>query len=657
MQSKTSLFNKQLLKQDLMSAGWIGIVYFAGLFFSLPLNLMMLESDERRNYSFNSLFDSNAEIQLFLLYIIPVLVAVFLYRYMHVKNAADFIHSLPITRRKIFNHHFLIGIALIVMPLLLIAVTLSLMLPAMDLYMIYTQTDIWEWFGVSVAFSLLLFSAGVLIGMFTGVSAVQGVLTYIFLLFPAGILVLIYSNLDVLLDGFPSSYYQLTNVDLYSPLTDFVDMYDWKFHGWKFSIYMLLSLVFYVLAWFVYHKRPAEASGQPLAFHQVRPIFKYGVTTCMMLFGGFYFDETDNHFGWIVFGYIVGSLIGYLVAEMVLQKTWRVFGKWKGYVLFLAVAGAVILLLSFDVTGYEKRLPEAEQIESVYFNENPMYYSDERSTKNIRDMAIEDPRIIRQVQKLHQQLIEQSSSILPDDRSNEEKLFFSYQLKNGKMINREYYIDLDETYEQYLKPIYESREYKEIKNRILTMDENDFGNLVISSEFDRSSSTSIVEKTEIKEALQQLKQDIYDQKYEEIVHPSDTMAYIEVPEEENMFYQLPILRSYENFQSWLKNQGIYDQTIIQADDISYAVILDERDESQDVYETLYEEKNGDNGLVTENKQKIGRILETVTSEHYGTEDSSHYYAGFYLEGKNNPVVRPISKANVPAFVTDYFGDK
>ncbi|QTM98909.1 hypothetical protein ERJ70_06100 [Sediminibacillus dalangtanensis] len=657
MRSKTSLFNKQLLKQDLLSTGWIAIVYFAGLVFSLPLNLLMLETNERMEYSFNSLFESNGEIQLFLLYIIPVLVAVFLYRYMQVKNASDFIHSLPITRRKIFNHHFLIGIALIVMPLLLTAVILSLMLPALDLYMVYTQADIWEWFGASVAFSLLLFSAGVLIGMFTGISAVQGVLTYIFLLFPAGILVLIYSNLNVLLDGFPTSYYHLTNVNLYSPLTDFVDMNDWKFHGWKFSIYLLLSVVFYALAWFIYHKRPAEASGQPLAFHQVRPIFKYGVTTCMLLFGGFYFDETDNYFGWIVFGYVLGSFIGYLVAEMVLQKTWRVFGKWKGYVLFLAAAGAVILLLSFDITGYEKRIPEAEQIESVYFNENPMYYNDERSTKNIRKLAIQDPAIIRKIQNLHQQIVEQSISGLPENRANKEKLFFSYQLKNGSRINREYYIDLDETFAPYLKPIYESREYKEIKNRILTLDENDFSNLVIFNEFDRSSSTRIVEKTEIKEALQNLKQDIYDQTYEEMVHPIDTMAYIEFPEGENMMYQLPILRSYERFGNWLKKQGIYDQTIIQAEDISYAVILDEREESEDVYQTFYESKNGDNGLVVEDKQKLRETLETTASENHGTNVSSHYYVGLFLEGDEQPVIRPISKNNVPAFVTDYFGNK
>ncbi|WP_053220145.1 DUF6449 domain-containing protein [Virgibacillus senegalensis] len=653
MQSKTSLFNKQLLKQDLLSSGWIGIVYFAGLLFALPLNLLMLETDERMGYSFRSLFESNAEIQLFFLYIIPVLVAVFLFRYMQVKNAADFIHSLPLTRRKIFNHHFLVGILLIVLPLLFTAIILSLMLPAMDLYTVYTQADIWHWFGESVVFSLLLFSAGVLIGMLTGISAVQGVLTYIFLLFPAGILVLVYANLNILLDGFPISFYQLTNVALFSPLTDFIELYNMKFPGWKYAIYLLLSFVFYALGWFIYQKRPSEASGQPMAFHQARPIFKYGVTACMMLFGGFYFGETENQLSWIIFGYVLGSLIGYLIAEMVLQKNWQVFGKWRGYVIFLAVASAIILVFSLDVTGYESRVPEAENIKAVYFNENPMYYSRENDVDKIRELAIQDPAIIGHVRSLHKKIIEQSKGILPKERLNREKIFLSYQLEDGSMVNREYFLDLDETYEEYLKPIYESREYKEIKNPILNLNENDFDNLRISNEMDGTSGTTILEKKEIKEALQALKQDIYDQSYQEIVNPVDTMASIQVPDGEDMYYPLPILKSYEQFGNWLKAHEIYDQTVMQAEDISYAVILDKRQETDDPHQILTERRYAGKGMVIEDKGQIQDALDATASHYYGVEQGP-FFIGYFVEEKDYPIIRSFTKDGVPAFVTEYF---
>ena len=57
----------------------------------------------------------------------------------------------------------------------------------------------------------------------------------------------------------------------------------------------------------------------------------------MMLFTGLYFSETTGKPRWIFFGYIVGSLLGYYLGEIVLQKTWRIRVNLKGYVAFTAV--------------------------------------------------------------------------------------------------------------------------------------------------------------------------------------------------------------------------------------------------------------------------------------------------------------------------------
>ena len=61
--------------------------------------------------------------------------------------------------------------------------------------------------------------------MMTGISAVQGVLTYIFLLFPAGITFLLLMNLNELLFGFPGRYYLNSNIEKLSPLT-YISMID-----------------------------------------------------------------------------------------------------------------------------------------------------------------------------------------------------------------------------------------------------------------------------------------------------------------------------------------------------------------------------------------------------------------------------------------------
>ncbi|UOR10489.1 hypothetical protein [Halobacillus amylolyticus] len=128
MPSKTSSFKREIFKQDLRNVGWVSLVYFAGLVFILPLQLMMDMSspNSRETYLENGLFDPLFlyGIQLILLLIIPVLMAIFLFRYVHVRGAGDFIHSLPIKRSSLFNHHMFSGILLLLLPILIIGLIL-----------------------------------------------------------------------------------------------------------------------------------------------------------------------------------------------------------------------------------------------------------------------------------------------------------------------------------------------------------------------------------------------------------------------------------------------------------------------------------------------------------------------------------------------------
>ena len=58
-----------------------------------------------------------------------------------------------------------------------------------------------------------------------------------------------------------------------------------------------------------------------------------------MLFGGAYFSAVQsNSVAWMIFGYVIGAVIGYYLAEIVLQKTWRVFGHFKGILIYGVIA-------------------------------------------------------------------------------------------------------------------------------------------------------------------------------------------------------------------------------------------------------------------------------------------------------------------------------
>ena len=84
-----------------------------------------------------------------------------------------------------------------------------------------------------------------------------------------------------------------------------------------------------------------------------------------MLTGGMYFGDFQK-MGWIIFGFIVGSLIGYSIATMILEKTWRILYKWKGYIGFAIVASISLLLLNMDIVGYENNVPQDSEVKRVY---------------------------------------------------------------------------------------------------------------------------------------------------------------------------------------------------------------------------------------------------------------------------------------------------
>lgn len=121
MPSRTSLFNKEMILQVGRSVGWISVIYFLGLLFAVPIRIIMTYTDQnfRDLTAVESLFRFDFGLQLILYVSVPVLLAVFLYRFLHVKQAADLMHSMPIKREKIYHFYTLTGLVYLIIPVVL----------------------------------------------------------------------------------------------------------------------------------------------------------------------------------------------------------------------------------------------------------------------------------------------------------------------------------------------------------------------------------------------------------------------------------------------------------------------------------------------------------------------------------------------------------
>lgn len=651
MPSRMSLFNKEMILQVGRNVGWISVIYFLGLLFALPIRMMMIYSEEeyRAFGPVDGMFHFDFELQVILYLTVPVLLAVFLYRFLHVKQAADLIHSLPVKRAKIFHFYTLTGFVYLILPVLFISFITIFVHRIYDLNLQFQLVDIAVWTGTVILFNTVFYMAGVFVAMVTGISVVHGVLTYVLLLFPAGFTILIIYNLGMILYGFPTNYYQVINIEKITPVTHLTWLNSEGLSKQAIGIYLSISVVLYVLSLIIYKKRKIESASEAIAFSSLKAFFKYGVTFCSMLLGGMYFNSAQNQEGWMVFGYVVGAILGYFIAEMILQKTWRVFKKIKGLALF---AGAMIILLLIiqSYTPYERKVPAASEIKSVLMT-NMIYSS---ADDQYAPKPLLEPENIENVINLHNKIIKNEKTNELNMNMNESN-FFIYELENGKKIVRQYEID-PEDYQAELAAIRNSLEYKHATNQLFNVKASKVGVFRISDGSIMNKSVTISDPLKIEEAFALLKQEIEDEKYEWEPRLRGNQSQIEIIVGPNKFYNAELKPTYKKLIQWLSDNELLEQAMVTSEDLDYIVVTNETfteedlklDPEREVMERILSDKNA---LKITNHSQLKTAMENAGYAWFGEEP---YVAVFVYKNANYRELRSFSGKYAPEFVVEHF---
>ncbi|WP_246946115.1 DUF6449 domain-containing protein [Bacillus pinisoli] len=610
MQSKTSWFNREIILQGFRSTGWLAIIYFLGVFFALPLRMMMYVSEEDSMYRYkffqdNNLFSWNPELLTLFSGIVPVLVAVFIFRYVQTKSSSDLIHSLPVTRTQLYFHYVGTGALFLILPVLLNVVILFIIHPVLGLSAFFTGSNILYWAGITIVINLLIFMASVFVGMISGISIIHGVLSYVLLFSPVGFALLITFSLDMFLFGFTPDIMTGNKLEKLSPLIRMGMFNSDLLSTIEVWIYLGLTILLLVLSLVLYKKRRLEAISNPIVFPFLRPIFKYGVTFATMLLGGLYFGQLQNSLGWTIVGYVIGSIIGYLVSEMILQKTWRVLGSLKGYGIYVVGVVVLFLVIHFDVFGYEKRIPELAEIERIYHgHESYMYLNQEEYGVPIE--YFHEQENFENITNLHQAIIEHKSEL--KSRQNivdPEYVYIAYELKNGKRVMREYTISKSE-YASLLRPIYESNEFKLVNFRVMGIEADGIDKIFFTpSGGIQAREVTITDEAEIEELLSLLKEDILNLKYEQ--YQESTISDIRFDMKvDNPHFEThhSISASYVAVEKWLKEKGIYEKAVLSGEDFEYAILLGDHQIDLNEYYSMSNEAMLDKINSLENTVKI-----------------------------------------------------
>ncbi len=379
------------------------------------------------------------------------LVAMAVCSHLYATRSANFTAALPPKRTAMFATHYLTGLLWLVVPFLAMAAI------AMGIYQLKTLDFIavFQVFGPGMATGvgvlLFFYSFAVLCGMLTGHLLALPAFYGIFNGLVGGVWFLLTTIFQEFYYGYPGSvtivpawvswctpvwniFFQHATPDGYDPLV--------------VAVYAGVGVLMALGSWLLYLKRPMERAGDVVIWAGLRPVFRYGVAVCSGLALG---TLTRIVLGLDSLGLAVASLLwgvaGCFVAQMFLTKSVQVLRYWKGASAVALSFVALFGVIQLDLTGYETRVPDPDDVVSVTLSGLSSLPVDTAS--DFLNISTSDSEAISLLTQLHQQLVTQFDSDFFDWSANSNtSLDLTYTLTNGTQISRSYTVPLyaaDET--------------------------------------------------------------------------------------------------------------------------------------------------------------------------------------------------------------------
>jgi hypothetical protein len=229
----------------------------------------------------------------------------------------DFSLALPYSRKTMFLTKWVLGLASILGAFVLNFWIGYFIVKVSKYSYLLNELNLLEMFVAPIMGYFVLFSFAMFIGAIAGDMRSQVILSFIFLVFPMGIIPLLnelwrahgfgYIEFpEIMLKLFWPSYimgHGLDAVDLLYPFA--------------------FGIIFFVVGMKLFSKAPAEYSGEFLVYHSLHPVFKFGIPICGALLGGLLMSSFIPYglSGVIqIIAYWIGALIAAFFAWIITKR-------------------------------------------------------------------------------------------------------------------------------------------------------------------------------------------------------------------------------------------------------------------------------------------------------------------------------------------------
>ncbi|MDF2838690.1 MAG: hypothetical protein K0S60_393 [Evtepia sp.] len=462
MRSANWFFSLPLCKKQVKRFWPLWGMYVFVLFILMPVYQLIETQD--RSVDTHDLFyllhqhgmGMAAQIAPWIALVFGVLTAMALWSYLYNNRSVSMMHALPLARETMFFTNYITGILFFLIPNLLIFL---LTLGAEAMIGVVAIKSLAIWLLCQTLLCFFYFSFATMFAFVTGHILVLPSLYAIFSCLTLALTMLLDFSFGEFVYGYASRsipflnwvgewlsppYAMLKGLRLTYPMTSVggQEFTAAQIHGISVvCAYAIAGLVMTMIAYLLYRYRKLELSGEVIVVSFLRPVFKYGVAICSgLVFGNIFYQVLPSLFSRgiasMLFFLLLWGVIGYFVAEMLLQKSFRVIRKsYKGCLVVMVLLSAAMLAMEWDLSGYEKTVPSADQVEKV-------------TLSNQHNVQIYDPESIARVLALQESVVKEKDQIERWKHGEDPKmqdLINQSQTKNGIYVEEcsWYYVHLD----------------------------------------------------------------------------------------------------------------------------------------------------------------------------------------------------------------------
>lgn len=474
MPRKTSFCNAALLRSDIKRYWPLLFLYVAVWVVILPMQILSASREcdgvadgimtvlqlQQHNVIIRSI---PASVVMSLLF--GCFAAMAVWSYLMSGRTVGLMHALPVTRTQAFFSHILSVLGALTAGNVLIFLLTALCSAGFS-YVDWTALG--TWLLLTELMALFFFALGSLCAMVTGwllaVPVLYGAMNVVALLLYAVISTMTqmfyfgYSSSDIpefitwltpvgrIWDAVANGGAQPIEVQFREPIGT-QTYHRFQLPASAFStciIYAAVGIALLALVWWLYKKRPSETAGDAMSFRWLQPIARWSIGLCGGLGLGLFLNYVilGSSFAGLLICQLVMGVICFFAAQMLLKKKFRIFTSrwWVETLALVLTLLAVTLCIKLDITGYQHRVPDAEDVTSVRFN------------ASYADFTTDDPAAVESVISLHRAILEQydetgerlENQTYLDTEGGPTTCYVrvDYQLRNGTSLRREWRVSI-----------------------------------------------------------------------------------------------------------------------------------------------------------------------------------------------------------------------